>query len=182
MGNTPNSRLVVSIDFKINDFYHVPKYGVYQGWLFKAYLNEDQKRQVVSMVNQKYPNGYPISNFVNADAEIDKIVAETVFQNTCGYCSVFGHTIDPDSPEGFPAQCPNLPQDYIELVERLHKKYGLEKWIISSLILKRAGGARPVPGCHDYIIWNVDYLDEIVEKMASIKTNVSGSGLPKAKL
>jgi hypothetical protein len=182
MENSKTIRLLVTVDIKVKDFYYVSKYGVYQGWLFKVHLNKDQKQQVVSMVNQKYPNGYPISDFVNANREIDKIVAETVVQNTCGYCSVFGHTIDPDSPEGFPAKCPNLPQDYIELVERLHKKYGLEKWFISSLILKRVGGARPLPGCHEHIVWNAESLEDIIKKIVSTKNNMLESGMLKAKL
>lgn len=173
MGNTQDSKLLVSTDIDIKDFYDVYRYGL-PFWVFKVRLSEGDKRQIINLINQKYPNGVPISNLENAKKEIGEVVLDTVVKNTCGYCSQFGHTVDPDTPEGYPAHCPKLPPNYNELVETLHEKYGLEKWKISSMILKRVGGARPLPGGHDHIIWNPNDLELAVIRMAVTMNHLTG--------
>lgn len=174
MGNIPSTRLVISTNIKINDFYHMPKYGVYSRYRFKVHLGEEQKREVIHLINIQHPNGYPIRDLGDVEKEIDHIVTKTVQENTCGYCTQFGHTVDPDSPTGYPAKCPNLPQNYNQLVDTMFEKYGLEKWVISSLILKRAGGAGPLPGSHEIIIWNPNDLEGVVKSMASKGDHISG--------
>jgi hypothetical protein len=173
---------VISTNIKVDDFYYMPKYGVYSRYRFKAHLDEEQKREVISMINQQYPNGYPIRDLKNIEQEIDQIVIKTVSENTCGYCTQFGHTVDPDSPAGYPAHCPKLPLNYHELVETLHQKYGLEKWKISSMILKRAGGAGPLPGNHEIIIWNPNDLELAVIRMAVTANHLTDPTRAKAEI
>lgn len=73
-------------------------------------------------LKQFYPNELPT----------EKQIQQYVQSNSCGFCLKFGHITD---PVVYPSKCPNLPDDYIETMNKLSIKYGVKKEYLNRLLM-----------------------------------------------
>jgi hypothetical protein len=126
--------------------FQVPRFGFKNKfWTFYTYLSQKEVDDIHKYLTRFYGEEFN-----------DEILQEFIIKNTCKYCLDFGHSC---SLEEYPPSCPNLPNDFPEMVRYYSKKFNLPPTEVSILALCRVGPSRPLPGNFKYIVWNWDSLE-----------------------
>lgn len=102
----------------------------YQTTITYVKLSYKDKQELHQRLREMYPIGAPGQD----------IIKSYVQRLSCQFCLQYGHICEANV---YPSSCPNLPNDYLNQMDKLSRKYGIEKDILNYLLMTGVGNIPP---------------------------------------